>query len=240
MDDDAAACEHEAGRDAQLVGEDGELVGLAVAVGVFADDDAVVALARRLQLVGVVDGDGDPEPAALVPVHADRLAAAGCSSGRTASTSKPFGSTMCFIDSSGGSGSCILLERLALTAARRVERDLLADVDVLERLDVLAQSSSSAGTGNGSSAIADGAARTAGSLADGPADAALDEVLKAGIAPGAFVVAPGGVEDAALALRPHPRPRLLLVALRRGIPGRCGPSRCAWCGRRSRPSSRSP
>ena len=36
VDDDAAVGEGQAGRDAQLVGEDGELVGLAVAVGVLA------------------------------------------------------------------------------------------------------------------------------------------------------------------------------------------------------------
>ena len=47
-DDDAAVREHEAGRDVQLVGEDGELVRLAVAVGVLANLDAVVALAVRL------------------------------------------------------------------------------------------------------------------------------------------------------------------------------------------------
>ena len=46
VDDHAAVGEGEAGRDAQLVGEDGELVGLAVAVGVLADLDPVVALRR--------------------------------------------------------------------------------------------------------------------------------------------------------------------------------------------------
>src|SRR5581483_1451762 len=46
-----------------------------------------------------------------------------------------------------------------------------------------------------------------------PADAALDEVVEAGVAPGAAVVAPGGVEDAALALSAHPGPRLLDVAV---------------------------
>src|SRR5581483_12425616 len=43
--------------------------------------------------------------------------------------------------------------------------------------------------------------------------AALDQLLEARIAPGALIMSPGGVEDAALALRAHPRPRLLLVAL---------------------------
>src|SRR5262249_52348371 len=51
----------------------------------------------------------------------------------------------------------------------------------------------------------------AGILADGPSDAALNEVVKAGVAPGALVVAPGGVEDPALAVRPYPCPRLPAV-----------------------------
>ena len=50
-------------------------------------------------------------------------------------------------------------------------------------------------------------------LADGPAQAALDEFVKAGVAPGPLVVAPGGVEDAALPLRADPGPRLLDVPL---------------------------
>ncbi len=41
-----------------------------------------------------------------------------------------------------------------------------------------------------------------------PTDAALDEILKTGIAPSALVMTPGCVENAALALRPHPSPRL--------------------------------
>src|SRR5262249_44872861 len=53
--DDAAVGEGEAGGDAQLVGEDGELVRPAGALGVFKDDDAVAALTLRLQLVGVVE-----------------------------------------------------------------------------------------------------------------------------------------------------------------------------------------
>ncbi len=64
VDDHAAVGEGQAGGNAQLVGEDGELVGLAVAVGVLENDDPVVALALGLHVVGVVDGHGDPEPAA--------------------------------------------------------------------------------------------------------------------------------------------------------------------------------
>ena len=75
LHDHAAAVEGDRRRNAELLGEDGELVGPAVAVGVFADADAVAALARRLQFVRIVERLADPEPAALVPGHADRLAA---------------------------------------------------------------------------------------------------------------------------------------------------------------------
>ena len=73
VDDQAAVGEGHAGGDAQLVGEDGELVGLAVAVGVLADLDLVVPFAALLEVVGIVDGLGDPEPAFVIPGHRDRL-----------------------------------------------------------------------------------------------------------------------------------------------------------------------
>ena len=63
------------------------------------------------------------------------------------------------------------------------------------------------------------------------------------VLPGPGVVAVGRVEDAALALGAHPGPRLVRLALRPALGGRGGPSRCAWCGRRSRPrcgTARSP
>jgi hypothetical protein len=63
----------ESGRDGELVGEDRELVGLAVTVGVLADLDPVAPLAGFLQFVRVVDRLGDPEPSPLVEGHADRL-----------------------------------------------------------------------------------------------------------------------------------------------------------------------
>ena len=76
-DHDAALGEHEAGGDVQLLGEDRELVGATVAVGVFADLDAVVAQAVGLHGVRVVAGFGYPEPAAFVPGHEDRLGDVG-------------------------------------------------------------------------------------------------------------------------------------------------------------------
>ena len=60
-----------------LVGEDGHLVGLAVAVGVFEDLDPVglVDLAGAVLAVGqaVVQPLGDPDPAPRVDVHVGRV-----------------------------------------------------------------------------------------------------------------------------------------------------------------------
>jgi len=122
-------------------------------------------------------------------------------------------------DSSGGSGKLHHVERLTLLAplrAGRVVRDFLADVLVLERLGVLRQIGHlrpeevhlvrRPDRGRGT--------RFLDLVARGPTEAAFQQRMEAGVAPGALVVAPGGVEDPTLALRPHPRPRLLPVALR--------------------------
>ena len=63
----------QSGRDGEFVGEDGELVGLAVAVGVLANLDPVTPLAGFLQFVGVVHRLGDPQASSLVEGHADGL-----------------------------------------------------------------------------------------------------------------------------------------------------------------------
>ena len=68
----AAVARLDAGGDQQAVGEDGRLVGLAVAVGVFEDDDLVVGLLARLDL-RIDLAARDPEPALRVEVHLDRL-----------------------------------------------------------------------------------------------------------------------------------------------------------------------
>ena len=71
--DDAAVGEDDAGRDVEAVGEDGELVGLAVAVGVLADLDAVLPLLVVDHAVRVVRGLEDPEATARIPGERDRL-----------------------------------------------------------------------------------------------------------------------------------------------------------------------
>ena len=73
---DAAVAELEAGRAVQAVGEDGHLVGLAVAVGVFEDQDLVVHLLLGLP-VRIARPDGHPQPALGVERHLHRLGQLG-------------------------------------------------------------------------------------------------------------------------------------------------------------------
>ena len=205
----------------RLVGEDGELVGLAVAVGVLADRDPVAALAlaaasrwgsrpsRRSRA-----GRGGPRPS--------RSACRSPARRRTAAPRSPSGMTRCFMRLGRRERLLHLADRLALRApacAGRVERDL-------GRARTRTASGPSATRGRRSKTVA---------LVRRPADAALDQVVEAGVAPGPGVVAVGGVEDAALALRADPGPGLRRRPRRRGSGGRGGPSCCAWCGRRSRP-----
>ena len=70
-DYDAAVGEDEAGRYVELIGEDREFIGAAVAVGVFANLDAVGAHAVGLHGVRVVAGFGNPGATAFVPGHED-------------------------------------------------------------------------------------------------------------------------------------------------------------------------
>ena len=72
-ENDAAAGEGHRGWDVEAVGEDGELVGPAVAVGVFANLDAVVAFATVLEFVRVVHRLDNPQPTTLIPRHVDRV-----------------------------------------------------------------------------------------------------------------------------------------------------------------------
>ena len=74
LHDRAATIERDGGRDTELVGEDGELVGDPISVGVFTDANAVAAFALRLEFVRVIQRLANPKAASLVPVHGDRLA----------------------------------------------------------------------------------------------------------------------------------------------------------------------
>ena len=208
-DDDAVLVEREARRDAELVGEDGELVGPADALRVLADDDAIAAFAFALQLVRIVERLRDPQPAALVPVHADRAIDVGI--GREQLRLEADRRHQVLLRLLRVERLLHLRQRLVLAgpASRRgVERHLR--FLILERLDVrpLRRHCRWPGVDRGGERHGNGRI-----LADGPADAPFDEVLEARVAPGPLVMAPRRVEDAALALRPHPGPRLLLAFL---------------------------
>src|SRR3954453_23897938 len=62
--DDAAAGKNETSGHAQLVGENRELVGFAISVRVLANFNAIVALARSLEVVGIIYRLRHPEPTA--------------------------------------------------------------------------------------------------------------------------------------------------------------------------------
>ena len=70
--EDSAVVELEAGRVVQVVGEDGHLVGDAVAVGVLEYQELVVLRLLRFD-VRIRRPDGDPEPAFGVPGHLHRV-----------------------------------------------------------------------------------------------------------------------------------------------------------------------
>jgi hypothetical protein len=191
-DEEAAVDVAEARRDAQVLGEDGLLVGLAVAVGVLDDRDPVAPHAPGLHLVRVVDRLGDVEATEVVPGHRDRLA--DLRLGDEQLGLEPLGHREVLDRLLGRERLLHLADRLAEGAPPRpgrVERDL--GRLVLERLQPLRHARPRI------EHVA---------LVRRPADAALDQVVEAGVAPGPRVVARSGVEDAPLALGAGPGPGL--------------------------------
>ncbi|CAA9388778.1 MAG: hypothetical protein AVDCRST_MAG64-1080 [uncultured Phycisphaerae bacterium] len=195
-DDHPAVGEAQAGRDRQLVGEHGELVGDPVVVRVLKDADPVPALARLLYLVRVVERLGDPQPPALVPRHRDRLEdlrVAGEQLGLEPGRGDHVRHRLL-----GGDRLLDLGDQVpgrAPRLVRQVVRGLA--LAVLERRQL--------------------GLRLQRPVAGRPADAALQQVLKVLVPPGPLVVAPGGVEHPALAVRPGPGVRLLALLV---VPGR--------------------
>ncbi len=219
VNDDAAVCERDARRNAQLVREHGELVCTARSLGILADDDFVASLTLGLQFIGIIHRDGAPEPAAFVPGHADWLTSETLFV-REQFDMEPFRRDHVFYGFFRRQGPLHLAFRLALSA-RLIVGDLLADVVVLERFGVWRQRRHfrnrelgvKGRSKSGFLRLVRRDGRFLRFLTDGPADAAFEKSVKAGIAPGAFIVTPRRVEDAPLALRAHPRPRFLALAL---------------------------
>ena len=65
--------ENHGGWNGELVGKDGELVGPAVVVGVFADLDAIVTDVASLEVVGIVNGFHHEGPPPFIPGNIDRI-----------------------------------------------------------------------------------------------------------------------------------------------------------------------
>ena len=185
--DDAAVGERQAGRDVEVLGEHRELVGAAVAVGVLEDLDAVVAGLAVQHVVRIVDRLDHPQPAALVEGERDRLDDVRLAREQLElELGRHLDELHRLV---GGERQLILRRRIALLVVRHVEA-----VDVGDR-----PASS---------------ARQAGAPAR-PRSRRRPARPASGtrVAPRALVVAVGGVEDAALALRAHPRPRLASLSV---------------------------
>ena len=207
-DDPAVAVMEEARGNGEPLGDDGARVVNAIGVGIVQADDPVVPLAVSGEddLVGVVDALGDEQPALGVKGHRQRLGFDHRLGGGKRDLKTLWHEGM-FPRLFGREGRLHLGDRLELhpplLATGVVGGDLRRDKlkrrqargeDVHRRvIDIRA-----------------GCGRVA---ACRPADAALDEILKAGMAPGALVVPPGGVEDAPLPFAADPGPRLVEIPL---------------------------
>src|SRR5690606_28977350 len=101
------------------------------------------------------------------------------------------------------------IERLA--SAGRIVRDLRSYIDIIKRRFALGKLRHRWRDKLPRRRCRGWLARERRITATGPADTAFDQIMKAGITPGAMVVAPGCVKHAALAVRADPCPRLALV-----------------------------
>ncbi len=198
-------------RDAEVLSEDREPVGLAVAVGVFRDLDLVAALVVFGEFVGIVDSLAQPQPTTLVPVHRDRFRGElrFVSEELQLETFRHAVMLQGFLSRQRLLHLCDRLRLSAPAVARRVIRNLRPDLDVLERLYVLWNLRH---RGDVKVVGIDIRAGLRGIVAAGPADTAFHKVMKTGIRPSSLIVSPGRVEDAAFAVRPRPGPGLLAVA----------------------------
>ena len=77
--DHTAPGENQAGRQIQMIGKYGKLIGLSISIGVFADFDRVITLSAGIDSVGIIPGFTHPEASALIPGHGNRLGDIGFS-----------------------------------------------------------------------------------------------------------------------------------------------------------------
>ena len=156
-----------------------------------------MALARRVQVVRIVDTFDDPQPAAVVPVHADRFDNIGLGGEQLHFKSGRDDHVLQGLLRRNRQLHLIPFAVAAARSCRRIEGDFR--IDVLEGFQ----------------------RRAAGRLASGdqlfiryyPADAGVDQAMKTGVAPHAVIVTASRVEvHAALAVLADPGPRFAVVA----------------------------
>ena len=202
VDNETSAREAEAGGDAQLVGEDGELVGPAVAIGVFADLDPIFSLALGLDLVGVVSRFADPQATADIPGHGDRLGDVGL--GREELRLETFRQHHVLLRLRGGDRLLHPVELLAERSPAPVGQVVWKlGAPEFERLEPPVRF---ALVRNGEFA-----------RSRAPADSTLHELVKSRVLPGALVMAPGSIEDPALAAGANPGPGFPALAFSAGL-----------------------
>ena len=207
-DDPAIPVVEEARGNGKPLGHDHPRVADAIAIGVVQADDPIVplAVAGEDDFVGVVEALGDEQPAARVKGHRQRLGFDDRLGGGKLDlkTLRHKGMLPRFL---GREGGLHLRHRLELhppllaagVVGGNLRRDKLKRREPLGKHVHLWVIDIRAGFGR----VAAGC----------PADAALDEIVEAWMAPGALVVPPGGVEDAPLPFVADPRPRLVEIPL---------------------------
>ena len=202
--------EHDGGRDAEVFGEHGEFVSSAVAVGVFADADAVAAFSGRLELVRVVDRFANPQAAALIPIHRDRLAGEVVLGGEQFQL-KTLRRRVMFSRIGRRERQLHFGQRFA--AGRLVVGDFRTDIHVRERRRV--------GGDRRHRQRFEAARRRRRErrhdsriLAASPADPSFHQIDEPRIAEGPLIVSPSRVKDASLAVRADPGPWFAFAAVR--------------------------
>ena len=191
-DDHAAVGEAQAGGNAQFVGKDREFVRNAVPIGGFANGDLIVPFSSRLHVVGIVERFRDPQPAALVEGHANRLLHVWLTGHELQLESRPKHHVLHrdfwrqrVLHRSERIG------RRSPGLSRGIERNLGRRIGEVIALGL----------------------RLHRPVARRPANAAFQQIYKIRIGPRSLIVPPGGIEHPPVALRARPGVRLLVIAL---------------------------
>ena len=203
---------------AHALGEDGELIGLAVPVGIFADANAVATCPERLEFVGIIDRFADPKTSFAIPVHGDGFSSQTGDAQIGFSIEGVFfaGPEFCFktlwgdvvfLGFDGRQRHLHAAHRFGLSVASTwlVVRNLLAHFGEGKGCDVFT-SRSHLGDIEASGVLECREFRRV--LLGRPSDPTRDEILETWIAPCVHIMAPSRIEDPSFAMRADPGPRL--------------------------------